>query len=240
MTDVIVNWEEADGVWVLIKRHIKDNQIKISRKRKVSTNTKYKFGLPGLGIRRPQFEENNVATDTPTYMKLLATIPEGQMTEDDVKSSLDIDKAIEKASLQEDEDCRPRQIKMKSWAGRWFGLPRYTLLPFYNASYKSHKTLPWSKNTIIPMDPKLYSEMSKNDTAFELLKRDLGMAGLLYFILGSMIGAFGMYTMYPMVNHYLNPPAANATAILSNSTITVVKGAIGLWIIPNLRRLKRR
>jgi hypothetical protein len=221
MTKVAVNWEKADGIWEVILRPIKENQIIISRKKKVSTNTKYKFGLPGLGVRRFEYDEVKV----------------------DVVSSLNINSDVEKACLQEDEDCRPRQLLVKTFWGRLLSLPFWRIVPFYNASYASHKTLPWTKNTIIPMDPKLYSEMSKNDSMFELLRRDAGMGMLLGVIVGVALGAFGMYTFYPMVYSYINPPA-NVTKSVSNATMYVVKGVFGLWMVPAalslLRRRKRK
>jgi hypothetical protein len=219
---VHVLYEKDDGIWRIVRKKVKGNEIVLSRKRRVITNEKYRHGLPKMGMLEDQdYADLSVMTSKPRFR--VPKMPRTEVVEERVP--------IE-ACMQDDEDCRPITFMYKSMAGRMTGLPLWRTGPLYKATYKSHKIQPFGKNTLIPMDPKLYKEMSENDTLHELLKRDNSMAALVYMVLGLGMGIMAGYILAPVMTNYLQPPAQ-----VSNTTVRVVKGAILLWILPNVRML---
>lgn len=196
MTKVHVLWEDKENHWRIIHRKIKDNEIIISRKRKILTNEKYRFGMP----RMCRVNETLNVTECESDLG----------------------------------DCQPIPFMYKSLQGRIFGIGGWRLSLLYKATYKSHKIQPFGKNTIVPMDPVLYKQMSEDNAIKQALERNKGQM-LMGFVLGAAMFFMVGYILGPTLSEQLKPQSP-----VAENVTRVVKGAVVLWMMPRLRSLRKR
>ena len=104
------------------------------------------------------------------------------------------DKVVKLIDPQQGDKVRPHMVMEKTFLGRLTGLPFWTIIPAYKATFKHSSVVPFGETSVGTMNMKMYSEMRKEDVIHELLKPEQdNKEKIIMYVVMALLGAFAMY-----------------------------------------------